>query len=153
MSNGAVFFLKDKPGRALLAVRDLDPAYASKVAKVIDSTLSHTVRILSEMEDMGLVKSRPEGRIKRLDLTERGEIVATVLFNLMEALSSSGCGWKKMERLEAAVLEAEGFSGREAAFRVGPFRRDLLLLKDEEEEDLRNAAEVLDQKIVAMISG
>jgi len=154
MSNGAGFFLKDKPGIALLAVRDLDPAYASKVAKVIDSTLSHTIKILSEMENMGLVRSRPEGRIRRLELTKKGEIVALALSNLMKVLSRSGGEWKKMERLEAVALEAKGLTRQEATFKVGPLRRDLALLKGEDEdEDLSKAVEELDQRIVAMISG
>ena len=103
---------------------------------------------------MGLVRSRPEGRIRRLELTKKGEIVALALSNLMEVLSRSGGEWKKMERLEAVALEAKGLTRQEAAFKVGPLRRDLALLKGEDEdEDLSKAVEELDQRIVAMISG
>ena len=103
---------------------------------------------------MGLVRSRPEGRIRRLELTKKGEIVALALSNLMKVLSRSGGEWKKMERLEAVALEAKGLTRQEATFKVGPLRRDLALLKGEDEdEDLSKAVEELDQRIVAIISG
>jgi len=149
------FFLKDKPGLALLAVRDLDPpAYASKVAKEIDSTFSHTVKMLSKMEGMSLIRSRPEGRIRRLELTERGEKAATVISELMEVLRYPSVEWNKLEHLGVAVKEAESRPRSESVLRIGPLRRDLALLKsgDDGDGELRQAAEDMDRKIVDLIS-
>ena len=41
-------FLKEKPTLALLAVGELDPAYAALVSKKIDSTFPYTSSILSQ---------------------------------------------------------------------------------------------------------
>ncbi len=159
MSEGAeFFFLRDKPAMALLAVRDLDPAYPSAVAKTIDSTVPHTLKILAEMEDLGLISSHPSGRIRRLDLTDHGRRAADALSDLIEALGSeSGSGgplWKRLARLERAVGEAEGLPREVAEFRLGPLRRDLALLMraveeggEEGGEELRSAAEALDLAI------
>ena len=151
-----LFFLKEKPAMALLAIRDLDPAYASAVAKTIDSSVPHTLKILAEMEVQGLISSRPEGRIRRLDLTDHGQRAARALSSLIEALSpeSRGPPWSRLARLEEIVREAEGLPRPEAELRLGPLRRDLARLKEAEEgegnkgdEELRSAAEALDLAI------
>jgi DNA-binding MarR family transcriptional regulator len=149
----AFFFLREKPAIALLAIRDLDLAYASKVAKKIDSTVPHTLKILAEMEAQGLISSKPEGRIRRLDLTHRGEKAARALSNLMEVLGSRGPLWKRLAQLEEIVEGAKGLPGAEAELRLGPLRRDLSQLKDAEDEELRRAAEALDEAVLMAIGG
>lgn len=151
----AFFFLREKPAIALLAIRDLDPAYASKVAKKIDSTVPHTLKILAEMEAQGLISSKPEGRIRRLDLTDRGEKAARALSNLIDALGQGSRGplWIKLARLEEIVEGAKGLPGAEAELRLGPLRRDLSQLKDAEDEELRRAAEALDEAVLMAIGG
>lgn len=154
------FFLREKPAMALLAVRDLDPAYPSAVAKTIDSTVPHTLKILAEMEEQGLICSRPEGRIRRLDLTDHGRGAAGALSDLIEYLGSGpksgsiGDLWRRLARLERAVGEAEGLPREAAELRLGPLRRDLaLLMRAGEEaeveggEELRSAAGALDLAI------
>jgi len=147
------FFLREKPSMALLAVRDLDPAYASMVAKTIDSTVPHTLKILAEMEVQGLISSRPEGRIRRLDLTKHGERAASAISNLMEVLGQEleDPLWKKLARLEELVGDAKGLRREAAAFRLGPLRRDLARLKGSEDEELRSAAEALDLAIIEIL--
>ena len=149
----AFFFLRKKPAIALLAIRDLDPAYASKVAKKIDSTVPHTLKILSEMENQGLISSRPEGRIRRVDLTDRGEKAALALSDLMEVLGPRGALWKRLARLKGIVEESKDIPRSEAELRLGPLRRDISQLKDEEDEELRRAAEALDEAIFDVIGG
>lgn len=147
------FFLREKPAMALLAVRDLNPAYASMVAKTIDSTVPHTLKILAEMEVRGLISSRPEGRIRRLDLTEKGERAAIALSNLIEVLGQGSKDplWNKLARLEALVGDAKELRREAAAFRLGPLRRDLARLKVSEDEELRSAAEALDLAIIEIL--
>jgi DNA-binding MarR family transcriptional regulator len=147
------FFLREKPAMALLAVRDLDPAYASMVAKTIDSTVPHTLKILAEMEARGLISSRPEGRIRRLDLTEHGERAASALSTLVEVLGpESGVHLeKKLLRLEELVGDAKGLSREVATLRLGPLRRDLAQLMGAEDEDIRSAAEALDLVIAEIL--
>ena len=50
--------------------------YASSLAKSIDCTYSHVVKILQEMEHSGLLSFEKQGRLKLLSLTKKGNDVA-----------------------------------------------------------------------------
>ncbi len=50
--------------------------YASSLAKNIDCTYSHVVKILQEMEKEELVNFDKQGRLKLLNLTKKGHDVA-----------------------------------------------------------------------------
>jgi len=50
--------------------------YASSLAKHIDCTYSHVVKILQEMEKAGLVNFEKQGRLKLLTLTKTGSEIA-----------------------------------------------------------------------------
>jgi len=165
------FFLREKPAMALLAIRDLDPAYASAVAKRIDSTVPHTLKIIAEMEERGLVTSKLEGRIRRIELTEHGQAAAAAVSNLIDALgegageglgSESRAGskargplWTRLARLEEAVRKGEAFPQAEAELLLGPLRRDLARLKrkgaEDGDEEVRSAAEALDDSVLKVI--
>ena len=60
--------------------------YASEISTHVDSTYSHTVRILHKLEDQGLVESRKQGRKKIVELTSEGEKIAEDLGELMHTL-------------------------------------------------------------------
>ncbi len=141
-------FLREKPVLALLAVGDMQSAYAAMIAKRIDSTFPHTSSILSELEAQGLVKSRPVGRIRYLELTDRGKRIAKALRELSDLLRHSDAMTERLERLRKTALQREG-SG--AAFRLGPLRRDLAKLKGLGDATLRKAAEELDDEIAAFV--
>jgi DNA-binding MarR family transcriptional regulator len=147
-----LFFLRDKPAMALLAIRELDPAYVSAVAKAIDSTVPHTLKVLAAMEGMGLVTSEPEGRIRRLALTPRGERAAAALSGLIDALQDDPQR-RRLARMEEAVSAARGLPAEEEAFRIGPLRRDLAKLLAAEGEEVREAAGALDRRIVSTLGG
>lgn len=72
-----VFFRK-KPAMILVALkRDMiKNKYGSVLAKEVDCTYSHTVKILQEMEKANLVTFEKQGRIKTISLTECGTKVA-----------------------------------------------------------------------------
>lgn len=79
MVNTALFnvFFRDKPARLLMALKNAKKeVYASTIAKEIDCTYSHVVKILQEMEEGKLVTFNKTGRLKLLTLTKRGEQVA-----------------------------------------------------------------------------
>jgi DNA-binding MarR family transcriptional regulator len=147
-------FLREKPALALLAVGEMESesAYAAMIAKHIDSTFPHTSSILSELEAQGLVKSRPEGRIRYLELTDRGRRIARALQELSDLLQKSDAMMLRLERLQKTASLADG-PGPEAAFRLGPMRRDLAKLKGLGDASLRKAAEELDDKIAAIVRG
>jgi DNA-binding transcriptional ArsR family regulator len=141
-------FLREKPTQALLAVGEMSPAYAAIVAKRIDSTFPHTSSILSLLEEHGLVRSRPEGRVRYLELTERGKKTARALKDLRDLLREPDAKWKMLESLKQIVV----FEGANASsLRLGPLRRDLAKMKETGDEELTRAAGELDGIIVAAL--
>ena len=141
-------FLREKPVLAILAVGEMEPAYAALVAKRIDSTFPHTSSILSELEAQGLITSRPEGRIRYLELTDRGEKVAKALAELSDLLQKPDAEMQKLERLRQMASSTEGPN---IAFRLGPLRRDLAKLKSQGDDEFRRAVQDLDASIVAAL--
>lgn len=145
-------FLREKPTQALLAVGDMNPAYAAVVAKRIDSTFPHTSSILSQLEEHGLIRSRPEGRVRYLELTERGKQIASALRDLKDLLRKPDAKWMVLERLKQ-ITASDGHSASAAAvLRLGPLRRDLARLKSMGDEELAIAAGELDKQIVAALN-
>jgi DNA-binding PadR family transcriptional regulator len=143
-------FLREKPVLAILAVGELEPAYAALVAKRIDSTFPHTISILSQLEAQGLIDSRHEGRIRYLELTDRGKKVAKVLQELSSLLQRPDVRWTRLERIKQ--LSASERSPEAAALQLGPLRRDLAKIKSQGDEVLRRAAEELDM-VIAIAAG
>lgn len=143
-------FLREKPVLAILAIGEIEHAYAALVAKRIDSTFPHTCSILREMETQGLVKSLPEGRINYLELTERGKSIVKALQNLSELLQRPDAMRQRLERLRQMTSLADG---QNAALRLGPLRRDLAKLKSQGDGPLRREAEELDMAIASIVCG
>jgi len=70
-------FFREKPTMMLVALNAAkSDIYASSLAKQIDCTYSHVVKILQEMSDAGLIIFEKQGRLKLLTLTKRGEEIA-----------------------------------------------------------------------------
>ena len=71
-----VFFRK-KPAMILVALRKGGRnRYGSVLAKEVDCTYSHAVKILQEMEKSKLVEFEKLGRIKTIKLTDNGNRIA-----------------------------------------------------------------------------
>ena len=60
--------------------------YASNLAKQVDCTYSHVVKILQEMSKAGLVTFQKEGRLKILKLTKKGEDIAKLINEIKTSL-------------------------------------------------------------------
>ncbi len=70
-------FFREKPAMMLVTLYNKpNDVYASLLAKVVDCTYSHVVKILQEMNKAGLVTFDKQGRLKVLTLTKKGEEVA-----------------------------------------------------------------------------
>ncbi len=81
-----VFFRK-KPALMLIALKRSSRArYGSVLAKEIDCTYSHAVKILQGMEKLGLVNFEKAGRIKLIKLTKKGGEVADYIDRVKEVL-------------------------------------------------------------------
>jgi Mn-dependent DtxR family transcriptional regulator len=81
MSKGisSVFF-HEKPVMMLIKLKNSkSEIYASTLAKQVDCTYSHVIKMLEEMQKAGLVNFDKKGRLKFLTLTEKGSSVAEKL--------------------------------------------------------------------------
>lgn len=158
-------FLQEKPTLALLAIWSFQKTYASVITKEINSTFAHTTKILSKMEEHGLVQFSVEGRVKYVELTEHGHRVVDALKNLIMAIE--GETPESMEAKEAEEAEMEGMTAsdedkkltkdhvdrlheqiistyhdlfdktepQEMKMKIGPFSRDIQLLLNSIEEN------------------
>ena len=70
-------FFREKPAMMLVELKNAKAeVYASSLAKNIDCTYSHVVKILQQMEQEGLINFDKQGRLKLLTLTKKGSEVA-----------------------------------------------------------------------------
>ncbi len=85
MENNKIFnvFFREKPAMMLINLKNAkENIYASSLAKQIDCTYSHVVKILQEMEKAGLITFQKQGRLKLLSLTKKGQEVAEHIDNV-----------------------------------------------------------------------
>jgi len=89
IKNKAIFdvFFREKPAMMLVELKNASSnVYASVLAKQIDCTYSHVVKILQEMQKSDLIKFKKEGRLKLLELTKRGHEIASNIENIRSKL-------------------------------------------------------------------
>ncbi|MFH1849832.1 MAG: winged helix DNA-binding protein [archaeon] len=89
MKNKEIFdvFFREKPAMMLVKLNECKgEIYASSLAKLIDCTYSHVVKILQQMEKAGLINFEKQGRLKLLTLTKSGTEVAQHIQGIMTLL-------------------------------------------------------------------
>ncbi len=80
-------FFREKPAMMLIGLKRAEgEIYASSLAKQIDCTYSHVVKILQEIEKADLIKFKKQGRLKLLTLTKKGQEVAEHMDAIMRQL-------------------------------------------------------------------
>jgi len=80
-------FFREKPAMMLVNLKNSKNAiYASSLAKQVDCTYSHVVKILQEMQTAGLVNFDKQGRLKLLTLTKKGIDVAQHIESIKNSL-------------------------------------------------------------------
>ena len=79
-------FLHKKPARLLICAKT--PKYATQLAKEVDCTYSHTVKLLEHFRKMSLVKFKKTGRIKMIELTDDGKEIANYLEGLVTKINN-----------------------------------------------------------------
>ncbi|MFH2028240.1 MAG: winged helix DNA-binding protein [Nanoarchaeota archaeon] len=85
MQNKEIFnvFFREKPAMMLVHLKNAKGnVYASSLAKQIDCTYSHVVKILQQIEREGLVNFDKQGRLKLLSLTKKGTEIAEHIDNV-----------------------------------------------------------------------
>lgn len=126
--NAEKLFLQEKPTLALLFIGSMGKTYASVISKEIDSTFAHTTRILSKMEQCGLIRFTFEGRIKFVELTKYGRDVETALKDFRDMIAQEPL-IETAEKEESERKAAEEGEGEKAA-------------EEEEKEKLEKAKEL-----------
>ena len=80
-------FFREKPAMMLIELKNHNSEiYASVLAKQVDCTYSHVVKILQEMSKSDLVAFKKQGRLKLLELTKKGREVAKFIENIKNLL-------------------------------------------------------------------
>jgi len=69
-------FLHSKPVKMLTSLNMGTVKYATQVSKAVDCTYSHTVKVLDQFKNLGLVEFDKKGRIKLVKLTDQGVEIA-----------------------------------------------------------------------------
>ncbi|UCD20629.1 MAG: winged helix DNA-binding protein [archaeon] len=81
-------FFRKKPALILIALKkNLRARYGSLLAKEVDCTYSHAVKILQSLEKYGLVAFEKKGRIKLIKLTNKGQNVAEAILKIKNAFN------------------------------------------------------------------
>ena len=77
MKDNFDIFFRRKPALMLVALKKVSKArYGSVLAKEVDCTYSHAVKILQILQELGLVVFEKKGRIKLIKLTKKGLEIA-----------------------------------------------------------------------------
>ena len=80
-------FFREKPALMLVELKNANShIYASVLAKQIDCTYSHVVKILQEMHKAELINFKKEGRLKLLELTKKGKDIASNIESIRSIL-------------------------------------------------------------------
>ena len=80
-------FFREKPALMLIHLLTKNgELYASSLAKAVDCTYSHVVKVLQDMQRAGLITFEKKGRLKVLMLTKKGIEVATLIEKVMNSL-------------------------------------------------------------------
>ena len=83
MKDNFDIFFRRKPALMLVTLKkNSRMRYGSILAKEVDCTYSHAVKILQTLEELKLVEFSKKGRIKLIKLTKRGKEVADAIENI-----------------------------------------------------------------------
>lgn len=83
MKDNFDLFFRRKPALMLVSLKkNSRMRYGSVLAKEVDCTYSHAVKILQTLEDLKLVEFDKKGRIKLIKLTTKGRQVADAIENI-----------------------------------------------------------------------
>ena len=81
-------FFRRKPALMLVALKRISRArYGSVLAKEVDCTYSHAVKILQGLEKLDLVGFEKKGRVKLIKLKKKGKEIASNIENIKTLLS------------------------------------------------------------------
>lgn len=87
MKDNFDIFFRRKPALMLVSLKkNTRMRYGSILAKEVDCTYSHAVKILQTLEILKLVEFEKRGRIKLIKLTKKGAEVADAIENIQKLI-------------------------------------------------------------------
>jgi len=87
MKDNFDIFFRRKPALMLVSLKkNTRIRYGSILAKEVDCTYSHAVKILQTLEVLKLVEFEKKGRIKLIALTKKGRDVADAIENIQNLI-------------------------------------------------------------------
>jgi len=87
MKDNFDIFFRRKPALMLVSLKkNTRMRYGSILAKEVDCTYSHAVKILQTLEELKLVDFEKRGRIKVIKLTKKGAEVADAIENIQKLI-------------------------------------------------------------------
>lgn len=87
MKNNFDVFFRRKPAMMLVSLKkNTRMRYGSILAKEVDCTYSHAVKILQILESLKLVDFEKKGRIKLIKLTKKGREVADFIEEIRDLI-------------------------------------------------------------------
>lgn len=87
MKDNFDIFFRRKPALMLVSLKkNTRMRYGSVLAKEVDCTYSHAVKILQTLEILSLVDFEKKGRIKIIRLTKKGKEVADAIENIQKLI-------------------------------------------------------------------
>lgn len=87
MKDNFDIFFRRKPALMLVSLKkNTRMRYGSILAKEVDCTYSHAVKILQTLEFLKLVEFEKKGRIKIIRLTKKGQNVADAIENIQDLI-------------------------------------------------------------------
>ncbi|MEK6820193.1 MAG: winged helix DNA-binding protein [Nanoarchaeota archaeon] len=88
MKDNFDIFFRRKPALMLIALKKISRArYGSILAKEVDCTYSHAVKILQTLEKLDLVNFEKKGRIKLIKLTKKGHEISDFIENIRKLIN------------------------------------------------------------------
>lgn len=163
--------LQDKPVGILLAIKRLDEPYAAVIMREVETTHAHTANVLSQMEEYGLIESVKEGRIKYVYLSPYGKYVTDALEKLINAIDGGEDTGKRSDIDEDALRDKldtltekiediyheevkdkdliDKYDATRISRRLGPYRRELLKVKDytNKDSEIEDTVNAIDTRI------
>ena len=149
-SDAVNLILQQKPALVLLTISSEGGTYASVISREIESTFSHTTKILAKLEDIGLVKFEQDGndnRVKQVVLTSRGEAAAALVAELADVLDGKKPA-KKKSTMQKKVNKKKAVQKKPA----GEFGQKLEMIKAQikliSKEELEGKKSILQEDFV-----
>ncbi len=144
-----ILFLQEKPVKILLLLKEeQEPIYVSLIAKGVDGTYAHILRVLSNLEKCGMVRFEKRGRVKQVKLTELGTKAAETLTNFIDIVRMSDID-VKIEELRRKKIEGrrpDEINKAAISKRLAFYEREVKRLW-EKNSALKQCAELLLDKI------